>query len=104
MDPDFSANNDLQNTPFEEVVKNAVSFFGARKVPKFDYNIFSNFKSVGTFLPRHSKIVLKIHYENIGKKIIDNYTHIKLNFHKRPPKYKLVLHTLDQHLPKHSAL
>ncbi len=106
MDPKFSANNDLQTTPFEEVVKNAVSFFGARKIPKFDYNIFENFKSIGSFLPKNAKIVLKIHYENIGKEITDDYTHIKLNFHKKKPKYKLVLHTLDQHsinIPPHES-
>ena len=51
-------------------------------------------RNVGYRLPKNSKVVLEIHYEAIGRKIIDDYTHIKINFYKKKPKYKAITYVL----------
>ena len=54
----------------------------------------NNNKNIGYRLIKKSKMVLEIHYESIGQKIVDDYTHVKINFHKKKPKYKIITHTL----------
>ena len=50
------------------------------------------YKNAGIKLPHNSKLILEIHYEPLGQKIVDDYTQIKMNFYKKPPKYKIVNH------------
>ncbi len=83
---------------YDEIVKNSVSFFGVGSLTTYIYDMFKHFKDVGVFLPRQGKIVLVIHYENYlgpDQDITDDYTHIKLSFHKKKPKYKMVNHVLS---------
>lgn len=49
---------------------------------------------IGYKLPKESKLVLEIHYESIGKEVVDDFTKIHLNFFKKQPKYKTVTYTL----------
>ena len=44
--------------------------------------------NAGVFLPRNSKIGLEIHYESIGKEVIDDFTKLKVFFYQAPPKYQ----------------
>ena len=81
----------------QQIVENSISYFLVGN----DFSLISineinkTFKEAGIFLPRGSYFIMSIHYENPGKKIIDNYTHIKFIFYKKPPKYKVVFYALD---------
>ena len=48
----------------------------------------------GYKLPRNAKFVLEIHYESIGRKIIDDYTQIHIDFHRKKPKYKGITYNI----------
>ncbi len=50
------------------------------------------YKNAGIKLPLNSKLVLEIHYEPIGKKVIDDYTQVAIGFHKKPPPYEVMTH------------
>ena len=63
-------------------------------------------KHIGVRLPRHSKLVLELHYETIGQEVLDDYTHVYLNFHKKKPKYETALYAYDQrqiNIPPHTS-
>ena len=51
-------------------------------------------KDIGYRLAKNSKIILEIHYESIGQEVIDNWTHIKINFYKEKPKYQTLMYAL----------
>ena len=46
-------------------------------------------KDVGIRIPKNTAIIVRIHYEPIGKKIRDTKTLIKFKFYSSPPKYVL---------------
>ncbi|MCZ0932382.1 MAG: hypothetical protein OXJ52_04420 [Oligoflexia bacterium] len=39
-------------------------------------------------IPAEHKLVVEIHYEALGKEMIDDYSHIKLDFSNKKPKYQ----------------
>ena len=41
-------------------------------------------------IPAQHKLAIEIHYETQGKDIIDDYSHVKIKFYKKQPKYQLV--------------
>ena len=51
-------------------------------------DVFGQSDEIGYKLPRNSKFVLEIHYESIGKKVIDDFTNIHISFHSTKPKWK----------------
>ena len=51
-------------------------------------------EEIGYKLPRKAKLLVEIHYEPVGKKIKDDYTHIQINFHKKKPMYKSVVYVI----------
>ena len=51
-------------------------------------------KDFGYKIPKKSKLVLEIHYESTGQEVVDNYTHIKIAFHKKKPKYTTTIKAL----------
>ncbi|MCY4512636.1 MAG: hypothetical protein OXB86_02990, partial [Bdellovibrionales bacterium] len=74
-----------------------------------DHTMESNYmmelsEHVGIKIPKDSKLVLEIHYEPIGEKVIDNYTKAHIYFHKEKPKYegtRLAFYKLDLNIPAH---
>lgn len=61
---------------------------------------------IGIKLPRKAKLVFELHYESIGRKITDNYSHIHINFHERKPKYQyaaLRINFRDINIPPHDS-
>ena len=70
------------------------------------YDIEYKNKNVGMRLPRKAKLVLDIHYEPIGQKVIDDYSKVHINFHKKTPKYE-ILTTAYEHknikIPPHTS-
>ena len=61
---------------------------------------------VGVRLPRFSKLVLELHYETIGREVLDDYTQVYINFHKKKPKYETALYAYDQRqisIPPHTS-
>ena len=46
-------------------------------------------------MPRNSKLILEVHYEPIGREFLDDYSHIRINFHKKKPKYELVTYVYN---------
>ena len=44
--------------------------------------------SIGIKIPKKSQLHLNIHYEPIGRKILDDITEIRFFFHKSPPAYQ----------------
>ena len=55
------------------------------KEPTVDY------KNVGVEIPKNSVLLVYIHYDPIGRKLIDTETQVKFKFHLKPPKYSLSL-------------
>ena len=53
-------------------------------------------KGIGYKLPKKAKVVLEIHYESTGQEVVDDYTHIRIAFHKKKPKYKKIADILSQ--------
>ena len=56
----------------------------------------NNNGDIGYKLFKKSKIVLEIHYESVGHKVIDDYTHVKIIFHEKKPKYKMIKHVVQK--------
>ena len=48
-------------------------------------------KNTGYWLPAGAKLILEVHYEPIGQKIIDDFTQVQINFHRKKPKYKMTV-------------
>ena len=42
-------------------------------------------------IPARHKLVLEIHYEALGKDVMDDYSHVKIKFYKKRPKYQLII-------------
>ncbi|MCY4512606.1 MAG: redoxin domain-containing protein [Bdellovibrionales bacterium] len=51
-------------------------------------------RKVGYKLPKGSHFILEIHYEPIGRRIIDDFTQIHINFLEKKPKYKIVAYSI----------
>ena len=47
-------------------------------------------KNMGIKVPENTFFIIHIHYEPIGKKVIDSETKIKIKFHSKIPKYSLL--------------
>ena len=63
-------------------------------------------KDIGYRIPRNSKIVLEIHYESIGKKVIDDFTQIHISFYRNKPRYKTAMYIVDNlkfNIPAHAS-
>ena len=57
-------------------------------------------------LPQGAQLVLEIHYEPIGRKIIDDTTQVHIHFFKTKPKYVYVNHLVSNkkiNIPPHSS-
>ena len=85
-------------------------FFSKHILTRISQEVLSNNErksnEIGVKLPAQSKLVFELHYEPIGQKIIDDYTHIKINFHKKKPKYtyaNLILNTKKINIPPHKS-
>ena len=50
----------------------------------------TTFQNQGIRLPKRSKIITKIHYEPIGKEVIDDMTEIRFRFSKKTPDKQIV--------------
>ena len=62
-------------------------------------------ENIGYRLPHGSKLVLEIHYESIGRKVIDDFTQIHINFHRKKPKYKSITYSINNtkfNIPSHA--
>ena len=88
----FSKNNMKKMNLLTE----SLSRFGAAGDGKIEKKYGLGQNDIGYKLPKNSKIVLEIHYESIGQKIIDDYTYIQILFHKKKPKYKKITDLLGQ--------
>ena len=67
------------------------SILSSLKDNKITYNIQGIHKEAGILLPRNSKLIVSAHYEPIGQEVIDDYTHVQINFYKKKkPKYEIV--------------
>ena len=82
MDPLFT--KDISHTNILKYSLDRLAFNNSVS-SEFQYNALYN---AGVLLPRNSKIALEIHYESIGRKIIDNSSRLDVFFYKKPPKYK----------------
>ena len=63
-------------------------------------------ESIGYKLPKKSKLVLEVHYESIGQKMIDDSTYIRIAFHEKKPKYKIITDILTAkkvNIPPHKS-
>lgn len=63
-------------------------------------------QNVGYKLPKQAKLFLVIHYESIGQAVTDDYTHIRIAFHKKKPVHKriaYILHTRKITIPPHES-
>ena len=50
--------------------------------------IYENYgKDMGVKIPKNTFLTMEIHYEPIGKKLVDFETKLKLKFHPKMPKY-----------------
>ena len=79
------------------VVSNQKNLWSSKNIKKY---------MRGYKLPKNSKLVLEIHYESSGQKMVDDYTYIKIIFHKKKPKYKIITHTLKTkniNIPPHQS-
>ena len=76
MKPNFTENNDYHKYTISEIS------FGSSSIT----NYYKNGRTVK--VPANHKFFVEIHYEAQGQKIIDNYSHIKIRFHKKRPKYQ----------------
>lgn len=56
----------------------------------------NNNKDIGYKLPKNHKIVLEIHYESVGHRVVDDYTHVTIIFHEKKPKHKIITHTIQK--------
>lgn len=93
MSPSFSFEvNDKRHINYETVRKYALNYFITDGDPSKEQALFYDYakpnEAFGKRLPRKSKLVLEIHYESIGQKVIDDFTHVKIYFHNKKPKYK----------------
>ena len=48
-------------------------------------------ENIGIKIPKKSIILVQIHYETIGKKIIDRESRLEIKFHSKPPKHQKAL-------------
>lgn len=61
---------------------------------------------VGIKIPRKAVILWEIHYEPQGQKVNDKFTHIRVFFHKKQPKYQSIqfsLGTEDINIPPYQS-
>ena len=104
MDESFEfSKNSIKKTNF---FTDSLSRFGINKNGNIEEVYGVEEKEIGYKLPKNSKIALEIHYESTGQKIIDDYTHIKLSFHKKKPKYKRIADILSLgkiNIPPHES-
>ena len=61
---------------------------GRRKYSKLTHN-------VGIKIQKGAKIFLEIHYEAIGREIIDDVTQVRFSFHKKRPKNQMIFLALS---------
>ena len=89
-----SSFNPFKKGIHSDIRKYSSAVFGAAG-SKLSYTKTTVSEEIGYKLPRNAKLVLEVHYEPIGQKIIDNYTQVHINFLKKKPKYKTVTYTIS---------
>ena len=57
--------------------------------------ILKSNREIGYKLPQGSKLVLEVHYESIGKETIDDFTQVQISFHRKKPKYKGIVYSIN---------
>ncbi len=93
MDQSFPANEDVSHINLRDYVTKGFGIGNSEREAILNKNVDD--ENIGYKLLKNSKLVFEIHYESIGRKVTDDYTHVRLNFHERKPKYKKITYTLE---------
>ncbi|MCZ0931692.1 MAG: redoxin family protein [Oligoflexia bacterium] len=83
MKPDFDSKQSLDTI---NLYRNQINMAGLSLTLNKNIDQLINIK-----IPAQHKLVLEIHYEAQGKDIVDDYSHVKIKFYKKPPKHQLLL-------------
>ena len=83
MKPDFDSRQSLDTV---NLYRNQINMAGLSLTRNKSIDPLVNIK-----IPAQHKLVLEIHYESQGKDIVDDYSHVKIKFHKKRPKHQLLL-------------
>ena len=94
MEPSFPSNLDISQLNLRDYVTKGFATLGEPEREQFFKNFIGS-EDIGYKLSKNSSLALEIHYESIGQKITDDYTHVKITFHKNKPKYKIITYTLN---------
>ena len=71
-------------------ISEAINFLGNTDRNTQEYNVQILHKNAGVKLPRNAKLILEVHYESIGREILDDYSQVHINFHRKKPKYEVI--------------
>ena len=90
MDPSFPPYQNMSHKDLRKYIINGFATFGDPEKEKYLRGYIKKNADIGYKLSKDSNLTMQIHYESIGQKVIDDYTHVKITFHNKIPKYKTV--------------